>query len=121
MIENDGGRDRGRIGDLIVANDVKKFIRRGAATTYAFCISPQMGNLGSPIRECRARLKPRVLNVGARGREIRTFNSNRSVGRGLHSHRPLDKSRRLNCPYAANLLTEILGSAAQDSSIRGAG
>jgi len=36
MFENIGGRDRGRTGDLIVANDVKKFIRRGAATTYVF-------------------------------------------------------------------------------------
>jgi len=36
VLENIGGRDRGRTGDLIVANDVKKFIRRGAATTYVF-------------------------------------------------------------------------------------
>jgi hypothetical protein len=36
MIENNGGRDRGRTGDRIVANDAKKFIRRGAATTYVF-------------------------------------------------------------------------------------
>ena len=36
MTENIGGRDRGRTGDLIVANDVRKFIRRGAATTYVF-------------------------------------------------------------------------------------
>src|SRR4029077_12473375 len=26
----------------------EKFIRRGAATTYVFSISPQMGNLGNP-------------------------------------------------------------------------
>ena len=36
VVENIGGRDRGRTGDLIVANDGKKFIRRSAATTYAF-------------------------------------------------------------------------------------
>ena len=36
VVENIGGRDRGRTGDLTVANNVKKFIRRGAATTYVF-------------------------------------------------------------------------------------
>ena len=36
VVENIGGRDRGRTGDLIVASDAKKFIGRGAATTYVF-------------------------------------------------------------------------------------
>jgi len=36
VVENIGGRYRGRTGELIVANDVKKFMRRGAATTYVF-------------------------------------------------------------------------------------
>jgi hypothetical protein len=31
-----GGRDRDRTGDLLVANEEKNLIRRGAATTYAF-------------------------------------------------------------------------------------
>jgi hypothetical protein len=31
-----GGRDRDRAGGLLVANEVVKFIRRGAATTYFF-------------------------------------------------------------------------------------
>jgi hypothetical protein len=36
VIEKIGGRDRDRTGDLLVANEESKFIRRGAATTYVF-------------------------------------------------------------------------------------
>jgi len=47
VVENIGGRDRDRTGDLLVANEEKNLIRRGAATTYAFWIASKMGNLGN--------------------------------------------------------------------------
>ena len=46
-VETIGGRDRDRTGDLLVANEEKNLIRRGAATTYAFYVASKMGNLGN--------------------------------------------------------------------------
>jgi hypothetical protein len=46
-IENVGGRDRGRTGEHIFANDVKKLIRRSAAHLRLLHITSN-GQLGQP-------------------------------------------------------------------------
>ena len=43
-----GGREGIRTLGLLVANEAKKFIRRGAATTYVFRTFIELGNLGNP-------------------------------------------------------------------------
>jgi hypothetical protein len=47
-----GGREGIRTAGFLVANDVEKLTRCGAATNYVFWYQIHMGNLGKSVREC---------------------------------------------------------------------